>query len=148
MKRLLDRASWVAVILLGLFVALRLSGCGGVAPTPELFSDGQTLDGAMEQSAAPGGKPVLAVATADWCPPCQSYKRGALADARVAEAVRARTIPVYVDVDADPDAAAALGVSSIPATYLIVDGAVAASFTGAKGADELLRWIDEHTPGG
>lgn len=145
MKRVFDRAAGVGVVMLGLFVAVRLVGCSvEKAPVPAVFSDDLTLDAAMQQSASTG-LPVLAVATADWCGPCQAYKRGALADERVAGVIRRRTIPVYVNIDEDPDAAQRLGVSSIPATYLIADGQVVGSFNGNRSADALIGWLENHT---
>ena len=143
-RGLLDRTLFVGVILVLAFVGLRLTACSTeVAPTPAVFTDGMTLDAALSESGRTG-RPVFVVATADWCGPCQAYKKGALADASVAEAIRANTIPVYVDVDDDPAAADALGVSSIPASFLIVGGEVKAKFTGGKSAGELTKWIQSN----
>ncbi|MEL7473214.1 MAG: thioredoxin fold domain-containing protein [Planctomycetota bacterium] len=122
---------------------------GSVAPTPDVFASQTTspvgLDDAIEQSRA-SGRPVLAVATADWCPPCQALKRNALADARVESYIGERTIPIYLDVtNADsPGAADAsrLQVSSIPAMYILRDGEVISQHRGNLSADEMLRWLE------
>lgn len=141
MRQLLDRAPLIGLLAVLAFVGFRMSGCSAeVAPKPALFSDATTLDEALDQSAATG-KPVFVVATADWCGPCQVYKKGALAEASVAELIRARTIPVYLDVDADPEAAEMLGVSSIPASFLIRDNEVRARLGGVRSAEALTQWI-------
>jgi thiol:disulfide interchange protein len=113
---------------------------GRAAPTPQVFAQGLSLDEAVAQ-AGPGGL-VFAVATADWCPPCQSYKRGALADERVQAWVEANTVPVYIDVDARPQDAQRLEVSGIPATFLLRDGVVIAGGSGAMPTETLLRWLE------
>lgn len=147
MRRMLDRAGWIGLIVLGAFMALRLSGCGAeVAPKPAVFSDAITLDAALDQSASTG-LPVFVVATADWCGPCQVYKKGALSDEAVASAIRARTIPVYLDVDRYPDAAEALGVTSIPASFLIANDEVVARAVGVQSAEALTDWLERYTKG-
>lgn len=136
--------TWVLVVFV-----VALAGIAGwkfmrpPAPTPGVFAQGTTLASAIERSAAEG-KPVLAVATADWCGACQSYKRGALADDRVAAAIEQRTIPVYINVDDDPADAEKLGISAIPATFLIRDGQVIDKFTGAIAPADLLEWLDRN----
>jgi len=115
------------------------------APTPGVFGQGTTLTSAIERSSAEG-KPVFAVATADWCGYCQSYKRGALADERVAAIIEARTIPVYINVDDDPADAEKLGVSGIPATFLIRDGEIVDRLSGDIKTDDLIEWLEEKAP--
>lgn len=140
-RTLLERTPWIGLLVVLAFVGLRLSGCSAeVAPTPALFSDAISLDEALNQSAATG-RPVFVVATADWCPPCQVYKKGALADESVVALIRARAIPVYLDIDANPEAAKALGVSSVPTSFLIRDHEVRARFGGSRSADALKQWI-------
>lgn len=125
-------------------VMLFRSMFAGAAPTPAMFEKSVSLDSAIA-TAETSGKPVFAVATADWCAPCQSYKRSALADERVQAWVNERAEPVFIDVDEDQQAAQRLGVRSIPATYLIRDGEVVSSFAGAASADSLLQWLEKNS---
>lgn len=120
------------------------------APTPPVFDQSLTLSAARQQSEDTG-KPILALATADWCAPCQSLKRGALTDERVASAIRKRTIPVYLDATSSesPGAAdaASLGVTALPTMLIIRHGEIVAVQTGAQSADALLAWIEGATGG-
>ncbi len=117
------------------------------APTPEAFVSETRLAAAIEESNQ-SGRPVVALATADWCPPCQALKRGALVDARVASLIDERTIPVYVDVDKHPDEARQLGAATIPTTYVIQNGEITAKVTGALSADDYLGWLERSLTAG
>ncbi|MEM1423767.1 MAG: thioredoxin family protein [Planctomycetota bacterium] len=122
----------------------------GAAPTPLAFSSDAATDlpGAVAR-AEREGKVVVAIATADWCPPCQAYKRNALADADVNAWLDANAVALNLDVtDAEsaPPAASTLGVRSIPATYVVsADGRVLASRVGALSAPELIDFLESAT---
>ncbi|MFN0010786.1 MAG: thioredoxin family protein [Phycisphaerales bacterium] len=114
---------------------------GRVAPVPGAFAPAQRLPEALAQSAT-SGKPVLAFATADWCGPCQAFKRGALAHPKVAEWITANTIPVYIDIDTHAADARQLAVYSIPALVLIrPDGSRPSRFEGNRSAEDLLAFL-------
>jgi len=130
-----------ALILLAAVVVIRAAVGGGVAPTPPMFDTSVTFDEAMAASAQTG-KPVFAFVTADWCGPCQVFKRGALAEPRVVERVREATVPVYIDADAHPDLVQRLGVSGFPSVLLLRDGRVVDARTGVMSAPGLLAWLD------
>lgn len=112
------------------------------APVPAVFEAGErSLQAALERAEAED-RVVFAVATADWCGPCQSYKKGALTDPRVAQWVGANAVPLYLDIDASPEDAEALAISGIPASFIIRDGRVVARQGGLMSADELVGWLE------
>jgi len=139
MKRSSASGVGFLVVIVAVFAAAQFWN-GGHAATPAYFDPGVTLKDALTASAQ-SGRPVFAVATADWCAACQSFKRGALSDKRVADWVETNTEPVYVDVtnSNNPDAAV-LGVRSVPAVVLLRDGAVLARHEGVMSASGMLDW--------
>jgi len=141
------KAILVGVLLIGA-VALLINVLIGVraAPTPDAFVNERTLTEAIETAGAQD-RHVIAVATADWCAPCQHYKRDALADADVGAWIEANAVPVMVDVtDGPPPDAGMLNVGAIPATYLLRNGEVVATRVGAIPADDLLTWLKSEAP--
>ena len=138
--------TWVLLVVLALFVAPGvINFVRGPAPTPGIFDEGLTLDAAMELSEQEG-KPVFVVATADWCAPCQSLKRGALADAGVGAWIREHTIPVYLEDGTDREAIGFLGVRAYPTSLMIVDGEVVGGIEGASGAEAYLSGLKGLVP--
>lgn len=115
------------------------------AQTPGMFAAGTTLDDALARSEREG-KPVFVFVTADWCGPCQVYKRNALSDANVEALVAESMLPVYVDVDRNTPAIERLGrmgltIKGVPTTALIGEGKIARSFSGGVGPSDLLTWL-------
>jgi len=109
----------------------------GEAPTPRMFEASGTF-AESSAKASEASKPLLVVATAVWCGPCQVYKKNALADADVQAWVEANAEAVLLDVDAEPRAAQELGIQAIPTTLIIRDGVVVDRFTGVVSAGALL----------
>ena len=106
------------------------------------------MQSAVER-ASEEGKVVLAIATADWCPPCQVYKRNALVDERVEQWIADNAISVTLDVT-DPNTpnpdAKSLGVQGIPTTFVInAQGQLVSQATGALSADDLLTMLAQAT---
>ena len=134
-----------AVVILGVSVAviaLLMWSRGRVAPAPTVFSEHLTLASA-EARAAEEHRVVVAVATADWCGPCQAYKRGALADPAVVAWMGAHAVPVMIDVTNGASAESERpGVSSIPATFVMREGKVVASAVGNASAAELVAMLE------
>ena len=142
-RRLLDNSFFFLAALIIAFAGLRMVLGLGVAPKPALFAgSAATLVDALQQ-AQTEHKVVFAFATADWCGPCQIYKRGALADPRVAAWVKEHAKPVYINIDKEQSEAAALAVAGIPATMILTpEGKMVGRIEGAFGADALIRWLD------
>ncbi len=90
-------------------------------------------------------KPSLLYFTADWCPPCKTMKANAWPDDRVEAVIREQYIPVYIDIDQQPELAAKYGVESIP-TIIVVQDADVVARGGFGDADMLLRFLQSHTP--
>jgi len=142
----------VAVVAMLIVVGLILNrgggggGGGGVAPTPAGFSEAGPGEGAASlfEAAAASGRPVMAVVTADWCGPCQVYKRDTLSDERVAARLDGAVERVMVDSDASPELAAELGTRAIPRTVLLRDGEIVDALVGVADADGLLAWLEGH----
>lgn len=128
-----------------------LSGCArsadGHAPVPAAFEAGLTFDQAVVKSRE-SGKPVLVFATADWCGPCQSFKRGALSEQAATDAILAATEPVYLDVDDHPEvvrriATMGASINGIPTMVLIRDEKAVAHRAGVMSTRELTSWLGE-----
>ncbi len=138
-----DIGSWLliaAIVAVGAVVYLRPTAS---ANTPALF-DGSpaTLDAAMAEASS-NGRVVFAYATADWCGPCQSYKKNTLSDPRVEKWVATNAVPVYIDVDHAPADAQRLEVQGIPATLIIKDGMIVDRQVGAVPPGALLPWLEQ-----
>lgn len=139
--------AWVALAALAVFAAPNIIALiRGPAPTPGVFAASLTLDQAMTQ-AEDEGKPVLVLVTADWCPPCQALKRGALADESVASWIAGNTVAVYLEDGADAASIASLPVRSYPTTLLIDGGSVTTAVVGNEKADRYLEKLKSAAAG-
>lgn len=125
------------IALLGGLVAVQMLN-NRAAPTPTMFEQGVSI----QEVAARTDARTLVVVSADWCGPCQQYKRGALADERVAALLASQDIDaVIIDHDKQPESVQALGVRAVPFTALMVNGEIVGSFEGRPTTDELLVWV-------
>ncbi|MCC6679027.1 MAG: thioredoxin family protein [Phycisphaerales bacterium] len=132
--------SVVIVAVVGAAVAMKFLG-GGVAPVPAVFAARLSLEQAIERSTA-SGKPVMVLATADWCGPCQRFKRGPLSDPVVARYIGEHFEAVYMDVDEQGELASKLGVESIPAVRILRPGRAPAALDGYAEKDQLMKWLE------
>jgi thiol-disulfide isomerase/thioredoxin len=87
------------------------------------------------------GKPVLALFTADWCPPCRRLKQGVLRDPDVQASLAEDYVLVKIDLTdrrgQNNWVASDAGVKYIPTIIIYEDGYEARRF----GATEFEGWV-------
>jgi thiol:disulfide interchange protein len=122
----------VAVIGLGAagLKVLRSSGGGWL----------HSLDDGLDV-AETSGKPVLALFTADWCPPCRRLKQGVLRDQYVQTSLAEDYVLVKIDLTdrrgQNNWVASDAGVKYIPTIIIYDDGYETRRF----GASEFESWV-------
>ncbi|HEX2274737.1 MAG TPA: tetratricopeptide repeat protein [Acidimicrobiales bacterium] len=88
--------------------------------------------------------PVVVDLWAEWCGPCRTL--GPILERAVAASDGAVEL-AKVDVDRNPEVAAAFGVQSIPAVFAIRDGKVVDSFIGAVPERTVQEFVARLAPG-
>ncbi len=98
---------------------------------------GQGLDAHVANTK---GAAVLLDVWAPWCGPCKAMAPQFEA---AAQRLEPRVRLVKLNSDAEPNAAAKLGVQGIPALFLFKDGKVVARQSGAMPAAQLVAWAEQ-----
>jgi thioredoxin 2 len=97
------------------------------------------VSGAQLRSHRDGtkGAALLLDVWAPWCGPCKSMGPQFAAAAKMLEPdVRL----LKLNSDAEPEAARELGVSGIPALFLMRDGKIVARTSGTMPASQIVSW--------
>lgn len=90
------------------------------------------------------GAAILLDVWAPWCGPCRAM---APQFAAAAKQLEPNVRLLKLNSDAEPAAASALGVSGIPALFLIRDGRVIAQTAGAMPASQIVGWARQQMAG-
>ena len=84
--------------------------------------------------------PVVVDFWAEWCGPC---KQIGPALEELSKEYEGKIKVAKVDVDSNPNSAAAMGVRGIPALFIFKAGQVVSNRAGAAPKAALQSWIDE-----
>ena len=111
------------------------------APGAEIPSHA-SLKAALEAAAADQSL-VLLIFEADWCAPCQAFKKQTLAAPEFQKSAGALRV-ARVNIDNDPKTAGQFDVTAIPAMALLSsDGKLLQRRTGFASVSQLLDWLNE-----
>ncbi len=96
-------------------------------------------DETFESEVRQSDIPVVVDFWAEWCGPC---KQIGPALEELSTELGGKVKIAKVDVDSNPNSAAAMGVRGIPALFLFKDGEVISNRSGAAPKAALQSWIE------
>lgn len=85
------------------------------------------------------GMPVLLDFWADWCGPCMMLSPVV---SEIADEFEGKVKVGKVNVDEQPELAAAFRVESIPLLVVVKDGAITAQNVGLRPKDDIIKMLD------
>ncbi|WP_226623942.1 thioredoxin [Alloyangia pacifica] len=97
-------------------------------------------DATFDEEVKNSDIPVVVDFWAEWCGPCKQI--GPALEELAAE-YEGKIKVAKVDVDQNPNTAAAMGVRGIPALFIFKDGQVISNRAGAAPKASLQSWINE-----
>ena len=95
----------------------------------------ETFDAEVKNSDSP----VVVDFWAEWCGPCKQHGP---ALEELSTEFEGRVKIAKVDVDSNPNAAAAMGVRGIPALFIFKNGQIVSNRAGAAPKAALQSWIE------
>ena len=97
-------------------------------------------DATFDEEVKNSDIPVVVDFWAEWCGPCKQI--GPALEELAAE-MEGKIKIAKVDVEENPNSAAAMGVRGIPALFIFKDGQVVSNRAGAAPKAALQSWIED-----
>lgn len=140
MMKLGKAVAALCMVVLTLLILQRVGG--GPAPTPEVFRNAAGVDQAIARGTSES-RPVLLFATADWCGPCQDFKRRVLADKEVSERIARDFVPTLLDLtQPNAEMSERFRIFGLPSTVVLWEGRMVARLEGNVPKDAYTSWLE------